>query len=229
MSEYQDLYEKILSLISADDLFSGFKYRKRDCNLILTEKGYRKNVYLSHWKDDFKGELVIYPVFGVTFNELLSWFKTYSLISIQDQKDNYSFGFASCMLGCPSSTYHFKINGDNFQESFNVFKRELIDCANWVFKNYGTLDLAYQNEIIPLLNETKEMPNGGIEWALIDLTLCKIVAPHNYETFKEMVLKRIEFLHERNEPNVADYYSKLDEIISFMESKSWDELKAFKL
>ncbi|MBO4529001.1 MAG: hypothetical protein J5767_00005, partial [Paludibacteraceae bacterium] len=106
---------------------------------------------------------------------------------------------------------------------------ELFECSNWVFTNYATLDLAYQHEIIPLLNGDKEMPDGGIEWAFIDLTLCRIVSPQNYDAFKKKVLERIEFLHSRNEPNLAHYYDILDEIIAYMEGLSIEELENYKL
>ena len=35
------------------------------------------------------------------------------------------------------------------------------------------------------------MPDGGIEWAFRDLTLCRIVSPQNYDAFKKMILESI--------------------------------------
>lgn len=223
----KELLEKIISLLSADDFFRDFKFRKSDCSFISKKGGLKNIVEIQHWtKYD---ELVLYPSFCAHFDVLLNWFKKYSFKTVQDQKLAYNFGFESCMLGYKSSYYKFGLDGMDFNSSFNSFKKELIECSNWVFTNYATLDLAYQQEIIPLLNGEKEMPDGGIEWAFIDLTLCRIVSPQNYDVFKKMILERIEFLHGRNEPNLAHYYDKLDEIISYMESLSVEELEKCKL
>lgn len=223
----KEMLGKISTLLSEDDFFRDFKFRKSDCCFISKNGGFRKEVHLDHYcKYD---ELVFYPIFDVKFDVLLNWFKKYNFKTIQDQKDNHSFGFSSCMLGKKSSYYYFGLDGKDFQSKFDSFKKELIECSNWVFTNYATLDLAYQQEIVPLLNGEKEMPDGGIEWAFIDLTLCRIVTPQNYDTFKKMVLERIEFLHCRNEPNLAHYYDKLDEIIAYMESLSIEELENCKL
>ena len=223
----KELLEKIISLLSADDFFRDFKFRKSDCSFISKNGGLKNIVEIQHWtKYD---ELILYPSFCVHFDVLLNWFKKFSFKTVQDQKLAYNFGFESCMLGYKSSYYKFGLDGMDFNSSFNSFKKELIECSNWVFTNYATLDLAYQQKIIPLLNGEKEMPDGGIEWAFRDLTLCRIVSPQNYGAFKKMILERIEFLHSRNEPNLAHYYDKLDEIISYMESLSIEELEKCKL
>ena len=222
-----ELLKKITTLLSTEEFFRDFKFRKSDCSFISKNGGLKNIVEIQHWtKYD---ELVLYPVFGVKFDILLNWFKKYSFKTIQDQKNNFSFMYGSSMLGYKSSYYEFRVDGNDFNSKFDSFKKELIECSNWVFTNYATLDLAYQQEIIPLLNRGKEMPDGGIEWAFIDLTLCRIVSPQNYGAFKEMILERIEFLHGRNEPNLAHYYDKLDEIISYMESLSIEELEKCKL
>ncbi len=222
----KELLERITSLLSTEEFFRDFKFRKSDCSFISKNGGFTKKVEIQHWNYN---ELVLHPVFSIKFDVLLNWFKKYNFRTIQDQKDNFSFGFASAMLGCPSSEYYFQFNEDDFHLCFNSFRKDLLSCSNWVFTNYATLDLAYQQEIVPLLNGEKEMPDGGIEWAFKDLTLCRIVSPQNYDVFKKMILERIEFLHGRNEPNLAHYYDNLGEIISYMESLSVEELEKCKL
>ena len=222
-----ELLEKITTLLSTEEFFRDFKFQKSNRFFISKNGGFRKDVRLpcAHYYD----VIHLHPTYGVKFDVLLNWFKKYNFRTTQDQRDDYSFGFTSSMLGKKSSDYEFSLDGKDFDSKFEFFKKELFECSNWVFTNYATLDLAYQHEIIPLLNGDKEMPDGGIEWAFRDLTLCRIVSPQNYGAFKKMILERIEFLHSRNEPNLARYYDKLDEIIAYMEGLSIEELENYKL
>ena len=222
-----ELLEKITTLLSTEEFFRDFKFQKSNRCFISKNGGFRKDVRLpcAHYYD----VIHLHPTYGVKFDVLLNWFKKYNFRTTQDQRDDYSFGFTSSMLGKKSSDYEFSLDGKDFDSKFEFFKKELFECSNWVFTNYATLDLAYQHEIIPLLNGDKEMPDGGIEWAFSDLTLCRIVSPQNYGAFKKMILERIEFLHSRNEPNLARYYDKLDEIIAYMEGLSIEELENYKL
>jgi len=222
-----ELLEKITTLLSTEEFFRDFKFQKSNRFFISKNGGFRKDVRLpcAHYYD----VIHLHPAYCVKFDVLLNWFKKYNFRTTQDQRDDYSFGFTSSMLGKKSSDYEFSLDGKDFDSKFEFFKKELFECSNWVFTNYATLDLAYQHEIIPLLNGDKEMPDGGIEWAFRDLTLCRIVSPQNYDAFKKKVLERIEFLHSRNEPNLAHYYDKLDEIIAYMEGLSIEELENYKL
>ncbi len=223
----KELLEKITSLLSTEEFFRDFKFRKSDRSFISKNDEFRKDVRL---QCAYYGSVIhLHPTYTVKFDVLLNWFKKYNFRTLQDQRDDYSFGFSSSMLGKNSSDYEFSLDGTDFDSNFDFFKKELIECSNWVFTNYATLDLAYQHEIIPLLNGDKEMPNVGIEWAFKDLTLCRITSPQNYDAFKKKVLERIEFLHSRNEPNLARYYDKLDEIIAYMEGLSIEELENYKL
>ncbi|MBP5482375.1 MAG: hypothetical protein J6Y22_11575 [Paludibacteraceae bacterium] len=223
----KELLEKITTLLSTEEFFRDFKFRKSDRSFISKNDGFRKDVQL---QCAYYGNVIhLHPIYTVKFDILLNWFKKYNFRTLQDQRDDYSFGFSSSMLGKKSSDYEFSLDGKDFDSKFEFFKKELFECSNWVFTNYATLDLAYQHEIIPLLNGDKEMPDGGIEWAFEDLTLCRIVSPQNYGAFKKKVLERIEFLHSRNEPNLAHYYDKLDEIIAYMEGLSIEELENYKL
>lgn len=64
---------------------------------------------------------------------------------------------------------------------------------------------------------------------MIDLTLCKIVNPNKYSRLKEIILDRIRFLNKREEPNVAYYYDKIDDILRYLESLSTTDLENHKI
>ncbi|MBR6042287.1 MAG: hypothetical protein IKP37_06600 [Paludibacteraceae bacterium] len=222
-----ELYNKIILDLSSNVYFSVFKFRKRDDCFISQKKGFKRDVMLRHWIEP--GELVVYPIYGIRYDALLNWFKKYSFKSLQDQKDNYSFGFAGTMLGCKENYYKFKLDGSNFKIVWEILLADIINCLNTTYSNYKTLELAYKNEIEPILSGEAELPTVGIDWAFIDLTLCKIVAPHNYMQFKKIMMQRIEYMHSKDEPNLAHYYDRLDEILEYMESLTLEELEKCKL
>ena len=73
-------------------------------------------------------------------------------------------------------------------------------------------------EIQPILDGEVELPDVGANWVFIDLTLCKLVRPDNYRQLKKILLDRVEFMYNRGEPNIKEYYEQLDEILSYLEN-----------
>ena len=225
----KDLFDKIMSDLSTHEQFADFNFKAGSNRIILRSKGFKKEVKILRYIDRHDSEMMIaYPTFGVKFDVLLKWLKKYNHKSLQDQRANDSFGFETSMLGYESSYYWFSLNKTNHQFEIENFKREVLDCANKVFTNYATLPLAYKSEIEPILRGEKEMPDVGMDWAFKDLTLCKIVNPKCYEDLKKIILSRIEFMRGRNEPNVAIYYDRLDEILEYLEGLTIDELYSFR-
>lgn len=225
----KELFEKIMSDITMQDCLRDFKFRKRDSTLIATQKGYRRTIEFYHWSDITTGKITIRPIYGIKFDVLLNWFAKFSFKSQQDQKDNYDFGFESSMLGCVDDDFSFNLSGINYQTDYIDFEKTVLYCTEKVFSDYASLPMVYNKEIKPVLDGKKDLPNIAIEWAFIDLTLCKIIAPQNYEKFKEIVMSRIELLHNREEPNLELYYDRLDEIIGYMEGLTIEELKSCKI
>lgn len=70
----------------------------------------------------------------------------------------------------------------------------------------------------PILQGKAELPNIAAEWAFHYLAMCLLCAPERYKEFKAMVLKRLEELNNRNEPNVIKYYADLDKILAYLET-----------
>ena len=225
----KELLEKIISDITMQDCLCDFKFRKRDSTLIAIKEECRKTIEFYHWSDISTGKIMIRPIYGIKFDILLNWFAKFSFKSKQDQKDNCDFGFESSMLGCIDDDFSFNLSGMNYKTYYMNFEKTVLYCAEKVFTDYASLPMVYNTEIKPILEGKKELPDIEIEWAFIDLTLCKIIAPQNYSKFKEIVMTRIEFLHSREEPNLAFYYDRLDEIIGYMEGLTIEELKSCKI
>ena len=74
---------------------------------------------------------------------------------------------------------------------------------------YATMEKAFEKEISPILQGKAELPDIAAEWAFHYLAMCLLCAPERYEEFKAMVLKRLEWLNNRNEPNVIKILRRL--------------------
>lgn len=77
----------------------------------------------------------------------------------------------------------------------------------------------YNLEIIPLLEGKKQLPDIGADWVFRNLTLTRIVSPNDYERVKELILAQVHFMEGRNEPDIIEYMTRIDEIIANMESQ----------
>ncbi len=225
-SKNKELFEDIMSGLS-DKLINNFGLKKTGSKYTFKGKGVRKEVVFNHHIDKWSGELIISPAYDIKYDVLENWFSKFSFRSKSDQKTSYSFGFVGEMIGY-NTNYFFRLDEDN-QSAINKFHEEVLSCTEYVFTNYGTLPSAYKNRIEPILNEELELPINGFDWAMIDLTLCKIVNPNKYSRLKEIILDRIRFLNKREEPNVAYYYDKIDDILRYLESLSTTDLENHKI
>lgn len=93
----------------------------------------------------------------------------------------------------------------------------LADCSGIVFQSYTSLHDMFEHEIIPRLEGKRALPDVGADWAFEYLTLTRIESPEDYPAVKELVLAQVHKMAERHEPNIMDYFPRLDEIISVME------------
>lgn len=225
-SKNKELFEEIISGLS-DKLIKDFGLKKTGSKYTFKEKEVRKEVVFNHHTDKWSGELIITPEYCIKYDALLNWFSKFSFKTKSDQRSNYSYGFVGEKIGY-NTNYFFRSDEEDLS-AVNKFHEEVLSCTEYVFTNYGTLPSAYKNRIEPILNEELKLPDGGFDWAMIDLTLCKIVNPKNYNKLKEIILDRIEFLNNREEPNVAYYHDKIDDILRYLESLSTNDLENHKI
>ena len=212
-----NLFEKIVNDLTQKDPFVEYKFRKRDSMFLLKNGGKRQSIELDHWIDHSTSSLVIYAVYGVRFDILHKWFEKFSFNTLQDQRDWTSVAFSGNMLG-QQDEFHFKLNKKGYQKDFENMLTTLIRCSDYVFSTYSSLPNFYMKEIQPILDGEAELPDVGANWVFIDLTLCKLVRPDNYHQLKNILLDRVEFMYNRGEPNIKEYYEQLDEILSYLEN-----------
>lgn len=208
----KELFLTVVERLKAEPFLNGFKFRKRDYSFIQQVEGLRRHIELDHWTKD--GVLIVYPIYMVRFDILLKWFEPYNVKSRQTQQDNPSVGFTGNMLGRRDK---FTISEANLDCDYSKLCVTLADCSGIVFQSYTSLRDMFDREIIPILEGKRALPDVGADWAFKYLTLTRIVSSEDYPAVKELVLAQVQKMANRHEPNVIDYFSRLDEIISVME------------
>lgn len=208
----RELFLTVVERLKAEPFLKGFEFRKRDYSFIQQVEGLRRHIELDHWTKG--GVLIVYPIYMVRFDILLKWFEPYNVKSRQTQQDNPSVGFTGNMLGRRDK---FTISEANLECDYSKLCVTLADCSGIVFQAYTSLRDMFDREIIPRLEGKRALPDVGADWAFKYLTLTRIVSPEDYPAVKELVLAQVQKMANRHEPNVIDYFSRLDEIISVME------------
>lgn len=209
-----EIFNAIVERLKAEPFLSGFKFRKRDSTFFRSDGDLRQSIELDHWAKF--GLLIIYPIYGVRFDILLKWFEQYSFKTLQAQRDTPSVDFSGDMLHKKDK---FAITEDDFEQRYITLRDSLAECSDMVFSAYTSLQDMYNREIVPLLEGKKQLPDVGADWVFRNLTLTRIVSPHDYEKVKALILSQVRFMAGRNEPNIIECIPRLDEIISTMESK----------
>ena len=208
----KELFLTIVERLRAEPFLNGFKFRKRDSSFIQQKGDLRRHIELDHWNKE--GVLIVYPIYMVRFDILLKWFEPYNVKSPQDQQDNPSIGFTGNMLGRQDK---FRITESTFEQDYTTLRDSLSECSDIVFSSYNSLRDMYDRVIIPILESKQALPDVGADWAFKYLTLTRIESPEDYPAVKELVLAQVHKMAERHEPNIMDYFPRLDEIISVME------------
>ena len=193
-----NLFDEIINDLTQKEPFVEYKFRKRDSMLLLKNGGKRQSIDLDHWIDHSTSSLVIYAVYGVRFDILHKWYEKFSFNTLQDQRDWTSVAFSGNMLG-QRDEFHFKLNKKGYQKDFENMLTTLIQCSDYVFSTYSSLPNFYMKEIQPILDGEAELPDV-------------------YRQLKKILLDRVEFMYNRGEPNIKEYYEQLDEILSYLEN-----------
>lgn len=161
--------------------------------------------------------LVIYPIYGVRFDVLLKWFEKFSVKTLQDQRDRPSISFTGNMLS-QQDKFYFPLTTDNYNQEFDNIETHLINCSEYVFSTYSSLSALYNREIEPILHGSSKLPDVGADWIFIDLALCKLVKPQNLQTLKQIIFDHAKQMYENQEPNIMDYYDRLEDIFHYLET-----------
>lgn len=208
------IFTYIIERLKSEDFLMDFKFRKRDNCFIWHENGIGSMIELDHWIRD--NMLTIYPIYIVRFDILKKWFEAYSFKTLRDQRDNPSVGFSGNMLERQDK---FIFTESTIDTEYCKLCDTIKECAEIVFSHYANLQNMYDRRIVPILEGKQQLPDIGADWAFEYLTLTRIISPKDYEIVKDVIIKQIEWMNKRQEPNIVEYYPRLEEIIDSMEQQ----------
>lgn len=209
------LFETIISDIKNDSFFSEYKFKKSENMLYLRDDDSTLFVELDHWQD--YGECTIRITYGRRFEILTKWFEKFSFKTLRDQRNNPDVMCDNTDFGQEEYIY-FDYNFSDYKEKMRVMLPMIKENLTSFAKKYSTLENYYREDVLPIIRGDKELPDVGADWIFIYLTVGFLVDRENYTTLKNIILERVEWMHRRNEPNVAHYYDRMDEIITYMEN-----------
>ena len=212
----KELFKTIVSDILSDDFFSDYKFIKSESTLFFHNGNDAFSVILDHWRDYEDEACVIRPIYGRHFDVLAKWFEKYSFLPLKMQRLDpqimqYSFSEEEQEI---SFKYDFSDYDKKIQLLCSIIKKNTAE----IYVKYSKLNNFYNGIVAPIVKEDKELPESGVDWIFVYLTLGYLVDRDNYPTLKKKVLERAEWLLHHHELNVAKYYDRLDEIISYMEN-----------
>lgn len=221
-------FEKIIELLKEDSFFNDYTFRKRDSSFVHKFEGGERRIEFRKWTDFIA--MSVEPQFAVRFDFVHKWFEKFSFKTLRDQRDACTVGGWTRKYGC-FPVYNFKHDGNNFLEEFNKLKETIKICAGQFFNEYRTPEDVYVRDILPILEGRAELPGSGANWLFWYLTICKVVAPENYDRLKAMSIEQAKVLVSRKypEPNMERYYDRLDEILGYLDSLSVDDLMKKRL
>lgn len=211
------IFDKIVTDLGKCDFFSEYKFRKRDSSFLKKTKYGKQSIELDHWRNADNSSMVVYPIYGVRFDVLSKWFEKFSVKSLQDQRDRPSVMFDGGMLSYQNEFY-FRLDEKGYKNDFSNLLTHLEKCARYVFDEYSSLEKLYDKTILPILQRKVDLQDVGADWIFIDFALCKLVNPKEYDNLKQIILPHVQYMYEREEPNVLDYYNQLDQILEYLEN-----------
>lgn len=213
----RELFKTIVSDILSDDFFSDCKFVKSENKFVIRDGEKFVSAELEHWRDYEDEACVIRPLYGRHFDVLSKWFEKFCVRKLMYQRldphimfDNEDFG--------QETEITFKYDFSDYEEKFPQLCFTLKENLSDMCEEYATLNDFYSKIVVPQIKGEEELPEAGANWIFEYLTLGYLVDRDNYPTLKKKVLERAEWLLHHHELNVAEYYDRMDEIISYMEN-----------
>jgi hypothetical protein len=211
----------ILPRLQSEDYFLKFKFIKSKTTFRQkTDFGFHDIEFYLHKSYDLKRgglALEIRPVYGVRFDIVMKWFEKFSFKSLSDQRTNPTVFTGGKGLNC-ADKFYFLDSGQDFDSDFSVFTKAVASISESYFSKYRTINDYFHQDVLPILNKEQEMRDGGADWIFEHLTAVKLCDFERFDEMTAMLKNQIEFMRNRNEPNVAEYYDKFD--IIFKELKN---------
>ena len=211
-----NVLELIIKDIKSDVFFKDYKYKRALFDFFLMRDDSFLSIVIGHKRDWLNDAIVISPVFGKQFFILTRWFEKFSFKTLQDQRTNDNVAFSNKNFGLDDISFKYDLS--DYDEKIQYLIKVIKELVTRFDQDYATLEDFYNRDVVPKLDGIQQFKTFGADWIFQYLTLGHLVDPDRYPELKAKLLEHVEWMHSRKEPNVARYYDRLDEIISYMEN-----------
>ncbi len=212
-----NILDQIVKDIKLDSFFDEYKYKRTISTFFKKSENSYLAIGLGHKRDWLNDAIVIAPMYGKHFFILTKWFEKFSFKTLQDQRTNDNVCTLNDRYGIENNI-SFKYDLSDYDEKIQYLIKVIKELVTRFDQDYATLEDFYNRDVVPKLDGIQQFKTFGADWIFQYLTLGHLVDPDRYPELKVKLLEHVEWMHSRNEPNVARYYDRLDEIISYMEN-----------
>ncbi len=217
-------FDILINRLLDSQKLKGFTFKKGTSSFVQKFDGGWRKIELPH------AHSIVQPSYSVRFDVAYDWYKKFCILSAADQRHTITVGASNKTLG-HREFFFFGLagNGNDDIELYHL-EKSVLECATVFFNKYKSIEDVYQYLIEPVIAGNdgllKIHDGGGEDWFFQYLTICRIVAPQNYEKYKEILLdyEAKWTTGERTNPNFMFYHDRLDEILSYMESLDFSKM-----
>ncbi|MDE5882161.1 MAG: hypothetical protein K2J63_01290 [Muribaculaceae bacterium] len=219
-----NVYERIVELLKQEPILQDFKYVKSEYAFVKRVNGVKYWLHLYH-VFTFNISMTIQPAAYVRYDVLEKWWERFDFRSTRDHRGLYTVGVSTDMIGF-YPFFDFDYDGSNFDEMYPLLREATIQCVEYTFSTFKTMEDFYKEKVLPILEGKNEPPQLGSTWVFEYLTAGRILYPESYEKIKEIVMYYVEQRTLSGEPGIIKYKGKWGEILAYLESLDFSSGKA---
>lgn len=207
---------EIIENLKKNPFFQDFKYLKSKRRFYKKEGEIIYSIEFDIWFDVRLSEEVgftIRPCFGIRYDKIFKFLEKYYQGDIRDYKEG------SLILGWPDEPLppnqifpvfpneYFFPNNESNPLFYSMIEKKAIPFLS----NYSDVKKIY-NDFTKGILKNKIIWGGGGIWVFEQLLLVHIIAPKQFDTYRDFLKKYQENLFLKNEHNALDYFPFFDEI-----------------
>ena len=224
MIKYSEAYNFIISWLTRQSEFSGFRWDKKE-KTFIKKTDFGLNIVDLYGTESFDLEndvlaFSIEPYYNVRFNIVHDWFIDYSHKRKSDLKYSYTVALPHMHWNTFKSPILFRLEKrDDFDFDIRNKLPQVPEMCDKIFSHYNKLESLTSLLIDPIEQEgVNALPHVGIDWVFERLALILITRPAQFDDLEKIVYSRLEEMYNDGEPNALLYFHKYPEILNALKS-----------
>ncbi len=232
MLNSRELLAEIVEKLSDEPFMEGFKYlkSKRAFKLKTTDGWYMIDLFPSRvpsWqvvstsdKEVMTDILSIEPIASRRFNLIMDWLYKLLVKHGIDRTNDCASAWCKAKEHGYDSDYLFGLDKCNFEQEYNRLRTCISGLARSITTEYITLEQLYKKTVYPFFKQDPDPYKNGFDWVFEDLYLSRLVDIDNYNNLKKIMMRHLDELKKRGEPNYIKAEHLIPEIIEALEREA---------